>query len=92
MDDALGLTLTGTAQRVYVAELDDGAARPARASRLMRGSSRLDGVPEYLSTRLMRTVAEARARGVDVISLGIGDPDTPPPARLARGARRAGAA
>ena len=42
----------------------------------MRGSRRLDGVPEYLSTRLMRTVAEARARGVDVISLGIGDPDT----------------
>ena len=48
----------------------------------MRGSRRLDGVPEYLSTRLMRTVAEARARGVDVISLGIGDPDTPPPAEL----------
>jgi LL-diaminopimelate aminotransferase len=48
----------------------------------MRGSRRLDGVPEYLSTRLMRTVAEARARGVDVISLGIGDPDTPPPSDL----------
>jgi LL-diaminopimelate aminotransferase len=48
----------------------------------MRGSRRLDGVPEYLSTRLMRTVAEARARGVDVISLGIGDPDTPPPIEL----------
>jgi LL-diaminopimelate aminotransferase len=48
----------------------------------MRGSRRLDGVPEYLSTRLMRTVAEARARGVDVIALGIGDPDTPPPLEL----------
>ncbi|MDX6572703.1 MAG: LL-diaminopimelate aminotransferase [Gaiellales bacterium] len=48
----------------------------------MRGSRRLDGVPEYLSTQLMRTVAEARARGVDVISLGIGDPDTPPPLEL----------
>jgi LL-diaminopimelate aminotransferase len=48
----------------------------------MRGSRRLDGVPEYLSTRLMRTVAEARARGVDVISLGIGNPDTPPPVEL----------
>jgi LL-diaminopimelate aminotransferase len=48
----------------------------------MRGSRRLDGVPEYLSTRLMRTVAEARERGVDVISLGIGDPDTPPPGEL----------
>ncbi|MDX6542017.1 MAG: LL-diaminopimelate aminotransferase [Gaiellales bacterium] len=50
----------------------------------MRGSSRLDGVPEYLSTRLMRTMAEARARGIDVISLGIGDPDTPPPLDLRR--------
>jgi LL-diaminopimelate aminotransferase len=48
----------------------------------MRGSRRLDGVPEYLSTQLMRTVAEARVRGVDVISLGIGDPDTPPPLEL----------
>jgi LL-diaminopimelate aminotransferase len=48
----------------------------------MRGSSRLEGIPEYLSTRLMRTVAEARERGVDVIALGIGDPDTPPPAEL----------
>jgi LL-diaminopimelate aminotransferase len=48
----------------------------------MRGSRRLDGIPEYLSTRLMRTVAEARAKGVDVISLGIGDPDTSPPAEL----------
>ena len=82
MDDALGLTLTGTAQRVYVAELDAALLDAARARRLMRGSSRLDGVPEYLSTRLMRTVAEARARGVDVISLGIGDPDTPPPVEL----------
>ena len=58
----------------------------------MRGSSRLDGVPEYLSTRLMRTVAEARERGVDVISLGIGDPDTPPPAELREELVRAGAA
>ena len=39
------------------------AARTARARRLMRGSSRLDGVPEYLTARLIRTVAErARAR------------------------------
>ena len=48
----------------------------------MRGSTSLEGVPEYLSTRLMRTVAEARERGVDVIALGMGNPDTPPPAEL----------
>jgi len=44
----------------------------------MRFSHRLDPLPEYLSTRLARLVAERRAAGRDVISLGIGDPDLPP--------------
>ena len=48
----------------------------------MRGSRRVDGLPEYLSARLMRLTAEARARGEDVIALGIGDPDTTPSAEL----------
>ena len=42
----------------------------------MRGSRRVEALPEYLSARLMRLTAEARARGEDVIALGIGDPDT----------------
>jgi LL-diaminopimelate aminotransferase len=48
----------------------------------MRFSRRLAGLPEYLSAMLNRRVAEARAAGVDVISLGIGDPDMPPPQQL----------
>jgi LL-diaminopimelate aminotransferase len=48
----------------------------------VRFSRRLAGLPEYLSAMLNRRVAEARAAGVDVISLGIGDPDVPPPAEL----------
>lgn len=44
----------------------------------MRGSRRVEALPEYLSARLMRLTAEARARGEDVIALGIGDPDTTP--------------
>ena len=48
----------------------------------MRGSSRLDGLPEYLAAALARKVAEARAAGVDVISLGVGDPDGSPPPEL----------
>jgi LL-diaminopimelate aminotransferase len=48
----------------------------------MRFSRRLAGLPEYLSTMQARRVAEARAAGVDVISLGIGDPDMPPPSEL----------
>ncbi|MBD0283260.1 MAG: LL-diaminopimelate aminotransferase [Thermoleophilaceae bacterium] len=43
-------------------------------------SNRLDRLPPYLFAELERKVAEKRAAGVDVISLGIGDPDTPTPA------------
>jgi LL-diaminopimelate aminotransferase len=48
----------------------------------VRFSTRLAGLPEYLATMQARRVAEARAAGVDVISLGMGDPDMPPPAEL----------
>jgi LL-diaminopimelate aminotransferase len=43
----------------------------------MRSSKRLEQIPPYLFAELERKVAAKRAAGVDVISLGIGDPDTP---------------
>jgi LL-diaminopimelate aminotransferase len=43
----------------------------------MRPSKRLDLIPPYLFAQLERKIAEKKAAGVDVISLGIGDPDTP---------------
>src|SRR5919106_212888 len=43
----------------------------------MQPSSRLDRLPPYLFAELERKIAEKKAAGVDVISLGIGDPDTP---------------
>jgi LL-diaminopimelate aminotransferase len=45
----------------------------------MRESARLDRLPPYLFAELERKIAEKKAAGVDVISLGIGDPDTPTP-------------
>src|ERR687893_795461 len=45
----------------------------------MRPSSRLDRIPPYLFAELERKIREKKAAGVDVISLGIGDPDTPTP-------------
>jgi LL-diaminopimelate aminotransferase len=45
----------------------------------MRASRRLDRLPPYLFAELERKIAEKRAAGVDVISLGIGDPDRPTP-------------
>src|SRR3954465_1405705 len=38
-------------------------------------SRRLEAVPAYMFAELERRVAEKRRAGVDVISLGIGDPD-----------------
>jgi LL-diaminopimelate aminotransferase len=40
---------------------------------------RLDGVPPYLFAELERKVVAAESAGIDVISLGIGDPDLPTP-------------
>ena len=45
----------------------------------MRPSRRLDRIPPYLFAELERKIAAKREAGVDVISLGIGDPDTPTP-------------
>src|ERR671914_57504 len=45
----------------------------------MQPSSRLDRLPPYLFAELERKISEKKAAGVDVISLGIGDPDTPTP-------------
>jgi LL-diaminopimelate aminotransferase len=40
-------------------------------------SKRLEAIPPYMFAELERRVAEKRKAGIDVISLGIGDPDTP---------------
>ena len=40
-------------------------------------SKRLEAMPPYMFAELERRVADKRAAGVDVISLGIGDPDHP---------------
>ena len=55
----------------------------------MRRSSRLDLIPPYEFAELERKVRAKRAAGVDVISLGIGDPDMPTYAPIVAEARRA---
>jgi LL-diaminopimelate aminotransferase len=45
----------------------------------MRPSERLNRIPPYLFAELERKIAAKQAAGVDVISLGIGDPDRPTP-------------
>jgi len=48
----------------------------------MRHSARLDAIAPYMFAELERKIAAKRAAGVDVISLGIGDPDRPTPALI----------
>jgi LL-diaminopimelate aminotransferase len=45
----------------------------------MRSSRRLERIPPYLFAQLERKIAAKKAQGIDVISLGIGDPDMPTP-------------
>ncbi|MGI8506414.1 MAG: LL-diaminopimelate aminotransferase [Solirubrobacteraceae bacterium] len=55
----------------------------------MKPSKRLEQIPPYLFAELERKVSAKRAAGVDVISLGIGDPDTPAYPAVVAAAQRA---
>jgi len=46
------------------------------------GAKRLGLIPPYLFAEIDRKVQEKKRSGVDVISLGIGDPDLPTPQRI----------
>jgi LL-diaminopimelate aminotransferase len=46
------------------------------------GAKRLSRIPPYLFAEIDRKVQEKKRAGVDVISLGIGDPDLPTPGRI----------
>ncbi|MDZ4169423.1 MAG: LL-diaminopimelate aminotransferase [Coriobacteriia bacterium] len=48
----------------------------------MRTATRIANLPPYLFAEIDRKKEEKQAQGVDVISLGIGDPDMPTPNRI----------
>lgn len=48
----------------------------------VRLAQRVQQLPPYLFARISQLIAEKRAQGVDVISLGIGDPDLPTPPHI----------
>lgn len=51
-------------------------------SKTVAGAKRLGLIPPYLFAEIDRKVQEKKRAGVDVISLGIGDPDLPTPGRI----------
>lgn len=55
----------------------------------MRVARRIESLPPYLFAELDRKLEAKRAEGVDVISLGVGDPDLPTPAHVVEAMRDA---
>lgn len=55
----------------------------------MRFAERLSRIPPYLFAEIDRLIEEKKEEGVDVISLGIGDPDTPTPPHIVQAMRKA---
>jgi LL-diaminopimelate aminotransferase len=53
------------------------ATPETRKRALADPSRRLEAIPPYMFAELERRIADKRAAGVDVISLGVGDPDEP---------------
>jgi hypothetical protein len=64
-----------------------GTVRPAEVPK----SRRLAELPPFLFMETRRRISEALRRGMDVISLGIGDPDGPTPAHVVDALARAAA-
>jgi len=56
--------------------MESAATRTAKPGRTAP-SRRLEAIPPYMFAELERRVSAKRAAGIDVISLGIGDPDEP---------------
>ncbi len=80
--------LIGPAERVFEATIDDAWLEAARGRRL-RVARRIETLPPYLFAMLDRKLAAKRAEGVDVISLGVGDPDLPTPEHVVEAMREA---
>jgi LL-diaminopimelate aminotransferase len=55
----------------------------------MKPSKRLERIPPYAFAELEHKIARKRQEGVDVISLGIGDPDRPTPPLIVEAMREA---
>ena len=55
----------------------------------MRFADRLDRLPPFLFSELRQKISDLRRQGVDIITLGAGDPDMPTPEPVIKAAQRA---
>src|SRR5688572_11422745 len=71
--------------------LHDGPGRAIIHGRAVRTAKRIEKLPPYLFAEIDRKVAEATARGADIISFGVGDPDLPTPKHVVEALAKAAA-
>ncbi len=50
---------------------------------------RIEKIPPYLFARIDKKKAEARSRGIDLVDLGVGDPDLPTPSHIVEAMQKA---
>lgn len=55
----------------------------------MQENNAMQKLPPYLFARIEQKIEEAKKKGIDVISLGIGDPDQPTPGHIIEKAKQA---
>jgi LL-diaminopimelate aminotransferase len=56
---------------------------------MIRWSQRIESLPPYLFAEIDQKKQEMKARGADIIDLGVGDPDIPTPAHIVEALKRA---
>lgn len=56
---------------------------------MVQKADRLGKLPPYLFVQIRNKIREAKERGIDVISLGVGDPDQPTPGHIVQELQRA---
>jgi len=60
----------------------------AESPKTFEMAERLRKLPPYLFAEIDKKKREARARGVDLIDMGIGDPDLPTPPHIIEALKR----
>lgn len=54
----------------------------------MEYAKRIDRIPPYLFAEIDRVIEEKKTKGIDIINLGVGDPDLPTPGNIVEALRR----
>lgn len=74
--------VTASCRRGYTGGRWQAPFQEEMLTSVVQTAERLQQLPPYLFVQIRQKEREARARGLDVISLGVGDPDQPTPQHI----------